>query len=433
MYKPKIFSLTLIVSLILFSIPTSVFAYAGKALYVIGKVIAVNDSGDEQRVRRTDELNQGDTIITNARSQIQIRMSDGTLLAVRPNSKFRIDDYSHEKDVENDKSHYRLIKGTFRSITGSIGSKNKESYMVNTPVGTIGIRGTDFSARLCDSDCGDANDGLYVGVMQGEIVLNNDSGELNIVPGDFGYMQDQNIEPSQLEGSPGDLLFAHTDTETHTEVIASNIESNTFSESFESETSVLTVINNLISAVTPVKSKKQETEITEDDNSDELAGVTDDSDADIIDTIIPDPIDTSIALPLTGIAVYSVATNTDPTDGVSTGTLDTLNTLLTVDFVDPSATANIRANFNSVDWNGTTSQAMAIDNEGAFTGNLLVSVSDPFAPRSGTGSLSGSLSGDAEASIGAPSNANLSYNMNDGTTNLTGDITLDVSTTGPSN
>jgi len=430
MYKPKLSSLTLIISLLLIFIPTSVLAYAGKALYVIGKVMVVSDSGDENRVKRTDEFYLGDTVVTNNRSQIQIRMSDGTLLAVRPNSQFRIDDYQHEKNVQTDKSHYRLIKGAFRSITGSIGKKNKASYMVSTPVGTIGIRGTDFSARLCDSDCGDANDGLYVGVMEGGITLYNDGGELDISPGDFGFIQDQSVEPSQLEGSPGDLLFAHTDTETHTEVIVSNAESNNIVESFESESSVSTVINNLISTITPVESAKQETEITEED---ELIVVSDDTDIDIIDPIIPDPADTSIALPSTGIAIYSVASNTDPTDGVTTGTLDVINTHLTVDFVDPSATASIQANFNSNDWTGTTTQAMAIDSDGKFAGDLAVSIADPFAPSTGTGSLNGSLSGDTEATIDAPSNASLSYNMNDGSTNLTGDITLDVSTTGPSN
>lgn len=426
MYKPRIFSLTLVISLLLISIPTTALAYAGKALYVIGKVIVTTESGDEQRIRRSDELNQGDTVITNDRSQIQIRMSDGTLLAVRPNSKFRIDDYVHEENVDTDKSHYSLVKGTFRSITGSIGKKNKESYMVNTPVGTIGIRGTDFSARLCDSDCGDANDGLYVGVMEGEVVLNNDGGEVNVTPGDFGYMQDQSVEPSQLEGSPGDLLFAHTDTETHTE-IASNDSLNSESK-LTSDTDTLTN-TEIVSAST---SANGENLIAITDIS-ELITVSDDDQTDInIDPII-DPIDTGIALPSTGIAVYSVASNTDPTDGISTGTLDSINTHLTVNFVDPSATANIRANFNNNDWTGITTQAMAINSEGAFAGDLAVTIADPFAPGSGTGSLTGSLSGDAEASIGAPSNANLSYNMTDGSINLTGDITLDVSTTGPSN
>ena len=198
-------------------LPISAFSKDGKAIFVIGKVEVVNTDGEKSLLKRGSEINSGDIILTSKKGQAQIKMIDGTLLAVRPGSEFKITDYKYDKDVASDKSVYNLVKGSFRSITGKMGKAKKSSYAVKTVVGTIGIRGTDFTARICDSNCGDQDDGLYVGVMQGGVTLANDSGSLDVSPGDFGFMSDTGVEPSYLDEMPGDLLFAKTDTESEKE------------------------------------------------------------------------------------------------------------------------------------------------------------------------------------------------------------------------
>lgn len=47
----------------------------------------------------------------------------------------------------------RLIKGGLRAITGAIGKAKPEAVRINTATATVGIRGTSFDARICDSDC----------------------------------------------------------------------------------------------------------------------------------------------------------------------------------------------------------------------------------------------------------------------------------------
>jgi len=390
----------------LFILPGTAWSAAGKALFVLGKVNLVNETGDEQRIRRGGEVNNGDTIVTNHNSQIQLRMTDGTLLAIRPSSRFKIEDYLYEKDVNLDKSYFKLIKGGIRSITGLIGKENKSAFGVDTLIGTIGIRGTDFSARLCASDCGETSNGLYVGVMDGAVVLSNDNGEVDVLPGDFGYIQDQNMEPSQLDASPGDLLFAHTESSRQEDVAdtstTDNGDSALVSESSTEETQQTQVAINLETA--DGKNLIDDTTLTE----------------------ITEPVFT---LPSTGEASYSVVSHAS-TDGLI---LDTTTTNLHVNFVNPSATANIQANYNNLDWTGTSTSAMTIDSEGNFTGDLHVSAADAFSSQTGNGSLSGNLSGDAEVTIGAPSDANISYNMTTGVDSISGDITLSVSATNEAN
>jgi len=62
---------------------------------------------------------------------------------------------SNESDGETSRAFFRLVKGGFRSVSGLIGKVNQDDYRVSTPVATIGIRGTRYSARLCQGDCAD--------------------------------------------------------------------------------------------------------------------------------------------------------------------------------------------------------------------------------------------------------------------------------------
>ncbi|MDH5258931.1 MAG: FecR domain-containing protein, partial [Gammaproteobacteria bacterium] len=225
--------LLIIAAISLLLLPVASFAEDGKAIFVIGKVEVMHANGDKSRLKRGSTISSGDIIVTSGRGQVQIKMADGTLLAVRPDSEFVISDYQYNKDIANDKSVYNLVKGGFRSITGKMGKAKKSSYAVKTVVGTIGIRGTDFTARICESNCGDQENGLYVGVMQGGVVLANNGGELNVSPGDFGYMPDADIQPSYLDTMPGDLLFSST-SKTNDSLNSASNETSTANEALAS-------------------------------------------------------------------------------------------------------------------------------------------------------------------------------------------------------
>lgn len=57
-----------------------------------------------------------------------------------------------ERDLGS-RAFLSLLKGGFRAVSGSIGKLNREEYRIVTPVATIGIRGTDYFAVLCDETC----------------------------------------------------------------------------------------------------------------------------------------------------------------------------------------------------------------------------------------------------------------------------------------
>lgn len=101
-------------------------------------------------------LHNGETLNTGSRGFAMIKLQDGTRMTLRPNTTFKIEDVNIRKDSEN--VLLRLFRGGFRAITGFISKRNPKAFKISTSVATIGIRGTDFDARLCEgTECDEEN------------------------------------------------------------------------------------------------------------------------------------------------------------------------------------------------------------------------------------------------------------------------------------
>lgn len=174
------------------------FAAAGKVQFTIGDV-KIQDGKQAVRIpKKGDEINAGDTLITGGNGSLQVTLADGGLLAVRPNTQMRIDDYAYsgKADDKNNKSVFSLAKGTFRSITGAIGQNNKEGYRVNTPGATMGIRGTDHEpavvlplppGQLPQTPLQAAPPGTYDRVNSGQTFIQTPDGLVTINPNQVGF------------------------------------------------------------------------------------------------------------------------------------------------------------------------------------------------------------------------------------------------------
>ncbi len=75
-------------------------------------------------------------------SAIEIKFSDGALLSQGPNSSIVLDSYVFNPDQSTGEMTVKLLEGTFRSVTGEIVDLNPEGFSLETPLATIGIRGT---------------------------------------------------------------------------------------------------------------------------------------------------------------------------------------------------------------------------------------------------------------------------------------------------
>jgi hypothetical protein len=131
---------------------------AGRVGYMSGALVAQRADGTIKVLGPKSEVLAGDMLITAKDSYAQVKMNDGTQMTLRPNSNLRIDAYQFSQDApQSDNAILRLLKGGFRTVTGLIGKRgNPDAYKLRAASATIGIRGTDFSSRLCATkDCKD--------------------------------------------------------------------------------------------------------------------------------------------------------------------------------------------------------------------------------------------------------------------------------------
>lgn len=118
-------------------------ADSGKVVFKVGDPIVKNKQGSRDIIKG-DDLGSGDTILTQS-GIVQIRFPDKSFMSLRPKTEFVIDAYNYdENDDSTHESKYRLKFGEIRTVSGLVGKTNQKDYAIETPVATIGIRGTKF-------------------------------------------------------------------------------------------------------------------------------------------------------------------------------------------------------------------------------------------------------------------------------------------------
>ncbi|MEQ1440423.1 FecR family protein [Fontimonas sp. SYSU GA230001] len=173
-------------------------------------------------LKKGDPVYAGDIVSAGPNTYVNLKFSDGGLVLVRPNSRFQIEAFSFAAETGTrpdaptpatgaartapavataqaepaapSRAFFRLLRGGLRTVSGLIGKGNADDYRINTPVATIGIRGTDYWVILCDEKC--ANDpallanlppgvspqgGVIVGVIEGSIFVINEAGKEAVV------------------------------------------------------------------------------------------------------------------------------------------------------------------------------------------------------------------------------------------------------------
>lgn len=106
-----------------------------------GKVITVK--GDEW-------LYKGDALKTSADGSVGIIFKDGTVLSLGPSSEVVIDEFLFSPAQDRLAIVTRLLKGTATYLSGIIGRLSPQSVRFETPVATVGIRGTRFLVKVDD-------------------------------------------------------------------------------------------------------------------------------------------------------------------------------------------------------------------------------------------------------------------------------------------
>jgi hypothetical protein len=127
---------------------------AGEVEFSRGVGFAQTPGQAPRTLGRGLELKEGDRLTTADGASAILKLQDGTRMTVRPNSEIVLQQYQFKENATDNSMLLQMVRGGFRAVTGLISKSSPNAARVQTSTATIGIRGTDFDARLCTRDCG---------------------------------------------------------------------------------------------------------------------------------------------------------------------------------------------------------------------------------------------------------------------------------------
>ena len=89
-----------------------------------------------------------DIVQTSADGSVGLILQDGTRIALGPSTELKIDQFVYAPVDGKFGLLVRLTRGVMAYISGKIAQYSPESVRVETPVGIVGLRGTDFAISL---------------------------------------------------------------------------------------------------------------------------------------------------------------------------------------------------------------------------------------------------------------------------------------------
>lgn len=91
---------------------------------------------------------RNDTLKTGSHGSLAMVFRDDTLLSIGPDSEIVVNEFLYSPAEGKLSLITRMLKGTAAYVSGIIGKLAPESVRFETPVATIGLRGTRFAVRI---------------------------------------------------------------------------------------------------------------------------------------------------------------------------------------------------------------------------------------------------------------------------------------------
>jgi len=100
---------------------------------------------DERQLKTGSRVHRTELLRTGPQAQAELKLDDNTKLALGPDAELLLDDYVVASGNDTKTIALKFIKGTFRFLTGRHAG---ETYKIETPSATIGVRGTIFDVYI---------------------------------------------------------------------------------------------------------------------------------------------------------------------------------------------------------------------------------------------------------------------------------------------
>ncbi len=149
----------------------------GHAESLNGSVFVVHADGEREKLSIGEAVFANDTIETGPDGDVAIVFEDESIISIGPDADMVIDDMVYDPEGPSGNLALNITEGVFSFVSGTLAKSDPEATMITTPVGVIGIRGTQVVGHARPEGEETAislvpeNDGFV-----GEIVITNEAG-----------------------------------------------------------------------------------------------------------------------------------------------------------------------------------------------------------------------------------------------------------------
>jgi hypothetical protein len=133
------------------SLPPAAIAQAHSIAGSVKKVAGdatLRRGADSLPVKEGLHILPHDVLETAAGASIGIILQDGTRVAIGPNTRLEIDTYLYSPGEGKLESLLRLVRGVMVYVSGRMAQLSPGSTKVETPVGVVGLRGTELGVLI---------------------------------------------------------------------------------------------------------------------------------------------------------------------------------------------------------------------------------------------------------------------------------------------
>ncbi len=138
-----------------------------------GSATARHADGTTTHLSQGAPVYQGDVLQTAAGGKLGIVFEDKTTFALGENARIVLDRMIYTPQSHEGSAAFSLLHGTFVAVTGEIGKLHHSAVQIDTPVASIGVRGTQIAVKIAD-----VGGQSFFSLLQGAILISTQVGSV---------------------------------------------------------------------------------------------------------------------------------------------------------------------------------------------------------------------------------------------------------------
>lgn len=123
-------------------------AVIGYVMKVDGEAFVTAPGAQPQAASVGMPLEVGSRLSTGSAGSMGVTLEDNTVMSFGPGTELTLDAFAFKPADDDLRLSARITRGTLNFISGVIAKLKPEAVEINTPTGSIGVRGTHFLVKV---------------------------------------------------------------------------------------------------------------------------------------------------------------------------------------------------------------------------------------------------------------------------------------------